>query len=51
MRITRDGDLVVWEWFDGDAIWQVHLFSAGAYTGALDSFAKRVSTLFEQRLN
>ncbi len=45
VRITRDGDLVVWEWLDEDAIWQVHLFSADEYTRTLDSFGGRVSPL------
>lgn len=42
VRITRDGDVVVWEWVDGedgDAITVVHQFAADDYARAIDRAA------------
>lgn len=36
VRITRDADLVVWEWLHGDWISNVHQFSAEEYLRVLD---------------
>lgn len=42
VRVTLDRDIVVWEWINGDRIWQVHVFDGNAYQDALEEAASRI---------